>query len=145
MKQVQKGFTLIELMIVVAIIGILAAVAIPAYSDYTARAQAAEPVELMAGFKTPLAEWYADKGAWPAAIASLGGTTAGKYTAAINGTAGTGPVYTILATMNASGVNSSIQSKTIGLKTSNGGQTWNCDIGTAGGDMPAKYRPGACR
>ena len=47
------GFTLIELMIVVAIIGILAAVAIPAYSDYTARAQAAEPVELMAGFKTP--------------------------------------------------------------------------------------------
>lgn len=53
-KQIQQGFTLIELMIVVAIIGILAAVAIPAYQDYTAKAQAAEMYSLMAGLKTPL-------------------------------------------------------------------------------------------
>ena len=56
MKKVQQGFTLIELMIVVAIIGILAAVAIPAYQDYTAKAQAAEAGILLDGLKTPMAE-----------------------------------------------------------------------------------------
>src|SRR5690349_22230980 len=60
-----KGFTLIELMIVVAIIGILAAIAIPAYQDYIARAQASEAVQLLAGGKTPLYEFFANEGRWP--------------------------------------------------------------------------------
>jgi type IV pilus assembly protein PilA len=66
MKKVQQGFTLIELMIVVAIIGILAAIAIPAYQDYTIRAQVSEGLNLGGGAKTAVAEYYQDRGTWPA-------------------------------------------------------------------------------
>jgi type IV pilus assembly protein PilA len=84
MKKIQKGFTLIELMIVVAIIGILAAIAIPAYQDYTIRAQVTEGLNLMSDIKAGVAEWYAQEGAWPTSIQMLGisgGPTAksGKY------------------------------------------------------------------
>ena len=70
MKSFQQGFTLIELMIV-AIIAILAAVAIPAYQDYIARSQVSEAVSLMGSSKTPLAEYFADKGIWPTALLHL--------------------------------------------------------------------------
>jgi type IV pilus assembly protein PilA len=65
MKKIQQGFTLIELMIVVAIIGILAAVAIPAYQDYLARSQATEAASLLGGLKTGIAEYYSTNGAVP--------------------------------------------------------------------------------
>lgn len=142
MKKVQQGFTLIELMIVVAIIGILAAVAIPSYQDYTARAQVSEAMSLTSALKTPLAEWYADNGSFPAAAASISDTLAGKYVQSISIIAGGNTAsVTVQATMRPSGVNANIASKTFQNATTDGAKTWNC----SGGTIDSKYRPGACK
>jgi type IV pilus assembly protein PilA len=84
-KTLQKGFTLIELMIVVAIIGILAAVALPAYQDYTIRSQVAEGPTLAAGLKTGISEHFANRGEWPVDNAELGisGTIEGNYVGSV--------------------------------------------------------------
>ena len=148
MKQLQKGFTLIELMIVVAIIGILAALAIPAYNDYTARAQASEAVELMGGMKTPLAEWYSDKGTWPTALSSIGANTAGKYVSviAVAASSNTAPgSITLRATMKGTGVNSKISAGNVDLATTDGGANWQCTRGGGSAAMAASLLPQACR
>ncbi len=81
MKKLQQGFTLIELMIVVAIIGILAAIAIPAYQDYTIRAQVTEGMNLASAVKANVSETFAQTGLWPVNLAALGIANApsGKY------------------------------------------------------------------
>ncbi|ENW5696136.1 pilin [Neisseria gonorrhoeae] len=83
MNTLQKGFTLIELMIVIAIVGILAAVALPAYQDYTARAQVSEAILLAEGQKSAVTEYYLNHGEWPANNGDAGVASAseikGKY------------------------------------------------------------------
>ncbi|MBC3931209.1 pilin [Undibacterium sp. CY22W] len=145
-KKVQQGFTLIELMIVVAIIGILAAVALPAYNDYTTRAQVSEAVELLGGMKGPLAAYGYEQNAWPALVASnptatdIVATLTGKYTSITNSVTGTFPTGAITATMSSG----QASGKKVVLKTTDGGQTWACNS-TAGTDVAIKWLPQACK
>lgn len=156
----QHGFTLIELMIVVAIIGILAAIAIPAYQDYIARSQAAEGVELLGGTKVPLAEHFSDKGAWPTTDASLSdiiGNRTGKYVSIVQYVNATAPTSLTSNTMymesifKGTNVSKPLQGHTIVLGTTNGGKTWDCTMAAATAASPTaavvspKFRPSACR
>ena len=143
MKKTQKGFTLVELMIVVAIIGILAAIAIPAYTDYIARSQASEAVTLMSGAKTPVAEFYADKGVWPntGSFNSLVKQQSGKYVATLV-PSDDGTNFTVTATMNATGVSNDILSGTVMITTANGTR-WVCQQG-GGNPIPNPLLPAAC-
>jgi type IV pilus assembly protein PilA len=141
-RALHQGFTLIELMIVVAIIGILAAVGIPAYQDYLARAQVSEAVSLTSAAKTPLADFYLDKGNWPSTADMVMGNLSGRYVSNITIAAGAGvsSAVTLRATMKATGINSSVTNKTLDLTSANG-RVWEC----SGGTIDQKYRPAACR
>lgn len=144
MKGLSRGFTLIELMIVVAIIGILAAVAIPAYSDYTARAQVSEAMSLTSGLKTPLIEWITDKGTLPVSVASVGGTSTGKFVETVT-FGGTQDAPEIVATMKATGVNTKVASSIFGMSSSDYGKTWLCDSANSSTDIASTLLPGACK
>ncbi|HEZ4985817.1 TPA: pilin, partial [Neisseria meningitidis] len=107
MNTLQKGFTLIELMIVIAIVGILAAVALPAYQDYTARAQVSEAILLAEGQKSAVTEYYLNHGIWPANNTSAGVASStdikGKYVQSVIVANGV-----VTATMASSNVNNEI-------------------------------------
>ena len=148
MKSLQKGFTLIELMIVVAIIGLLSAVAIPAYQDYIGRSQVAEAISLLSSSKTPFAEYFASLGSWPGGPSEVLGNTAGKYVDAIailnSSTAQPGSI-TLVATMRPTGVNINIANSTVGLNTVDGGKIWTCFTTGTGTPLGQKYVPSNCR
>ncbi|MEQ1580064.1 MAG: pilin [Steroidobacteraceae bacterium] len=164
LKQVQKGFTLIELMIVVAIIGILAAIAIPAYQDYTIRAQVTEGLNLASAVKAGVAESYADKGVWPVDLAAVGmaNSPSGKYVSGI--TIGNG---TISITYGVDANAANLAGEILSLKpmvSTNGDVIWVCgdalapstaaespagasdaSTTTFGANSKGKYLPSNCR
>ena len=137
MKRVQQGFTLIELMIVVAIIGILAAVAIPAYQDYTAKAQAAEAFTLLDGLKTPIVEQMTQDSSTCAIPA--GSVVSGKYVASVTATAVANTSCTLLATYQAANVNSKVTSKTVTFVYTTVDGAWACS-----NTLPAEIKPKSC-
>ena len=149
MKTMQKGFTLIELMIVVAIIAILAAIAIPQYQDYITRSQFTESQTVADGMKTPIQEYVDQTGNCPTANDVKAGLLAsgsylGKYVASATN-AGTAPNCTITVTFKGSGsVSTPLQSVQVEFYgTDNGGSfQWDCDHGNA---VANKYKPQVCR
>ncbi|HGH7147075.1 TPA: pilin [Neisseria meningitidis] len=127
MNTLQKGFTLIELMIVIAIVGILAAVALPAYQDYTARAQVSEAILLAEGQKSAVTEYYLNHGTWPGGNSDAGVASAsdikGKYVKSVEVKNGV-----VTATMASSNVNNEIKGKKLSLwaKRQDGSVKWFC-------------------
>ncbi|HGL9095966.1 TPA: pilin [Neisseria gonorrhoeae] len=127
MNTLQKGFTLIELMIVIAIVGILAAVALPAYQDYTARAQVSEAILLAEGQKSAVTEYYLNNGKWPKDNDSAGVASAskiiGKYVKEVKVENGV-----VTAQMASSNVNKEIKDKKLSLwgRREDGSVKWFC-------------------
>ena len=138
----QGGFTLIELMIVVAIIGVLSAVAIPQYQNYVARAQVSEGFSLLGSGKMAVAEYYNENGSFPKdnATARLGAanTIIGKYVGSV--TVDTGKLTVAFNTTTA---HSKLQGKNFALtpKDNGGSISWTCSVGTVGVD----YLPNSCQ
>ena len=138
MKKMQQGFTLIELMIVVAIIGILAAVAIPSYQDYTKRAHVSEGLQLAGAVKTGVAEFYGANGTWPSNNTSAGASDGASITGnAVKSVTQVDGVITIVYNSKVLDDAELIMS----ALTSAGAIQWVC----TGGDVDTKYRPANCR
>ncbi|MCH7316957.1 MULTISPECIES: pilin [Acinetobacter] len=145
-----KGFTLIELMIVVAIIGILASIAIPAYQNYTTRAQVAEALNMASSIKAELLAKYGESGSCPISPADLGlnasGTLNTKYVQSVGiNTTYTGALCAFEFTFNSTNMNAGVAGKTLVFAmmnyAGNGSARWEC----ASSQISQKFLPSICR
>ena len=138
--QMQKGFTLIELMITVAIVGILASIALPAYQDYTIRAQVSEGFQLVWGIQSAIIDNYANTGSFGVDNTTLGFTVVGATGKYITNVVNNNGVITLTY---GNQVNNTIVGKTLTLSASvdaDGAIKWTCNNGT----LPKKYVPTSC-
>jgi len=145
-RSIQQGFTLIELMIVVAIVGILAAIALPAYNDYMTRSKVSELILQLDQAKTTVAEYFSSNGAYGSQTSvGLSSTLSGDYAKSI--ACGTNCGLITVTSSSNSKLPSDAQGKTVSLSavsTANGMVRWKCKAG-ASNAMPAKYLPGSCK
>ncbi|MGE5625850.1 MAG: M48 family metallopeptidase [Bacillota bacterium] len=136
---------IVQLYIVIAIIGILAAIAIPAYQDYIARSQMSEAIQIAGGLEQPLAEFYQKNQSWPNGLAdSFPKSNVGKYADTVTLVGAHEQVIGILVTMKTSGVNANIAGKTLEIWTVDGGSSWQCGPGDSD-PVAVKYLPANCR
>ena len=147
MKTMQKGFTLIELMIVVAIIAILAAIAIPAYQNYVIRAQVTEGMSLADGAKTGMSEFYASTGRWPSTNTSAGIANAASITGNYVSSANVGTTAGMITVIYDNKANTAISGDILALSaTPNGGSiSWTCKPTGTYTTVSAVYLPASCR
>jgi len=151
----QQGFTLIELMIVVAIIGILAAIAIPAYQDYTIRSKVTEGLTAVGAAKTSVGDAWNSLGQFPADQAEAGLAPLADYDTTANGgfvvsmtyanVSATSGSLTVVFDGTGLGIAANDDLVFVGSSTTAGGISWDCNQATAGGSLDPKYRPANCR
>lgn len=139
-KKAQKGFSLIELMIVVAIIAILASIGYRLYGDYLARAQLAEAINLASGFKAVVAESYSEAAVSTNCAIPAGSTAKGTYVDAVATANGGADRCDLVATMKSSGVSSKVSGKSLTLRYTPSANTWACTS-----NAPVEVVPTACR
>ena len=139
-RSLQKGFTLIELMIVVAIIGILAAVALPAYQDYTVRAKTTEVILAASSPKTSISEAAQTYSGMPATASITVDTQNSKYVQSVGYTSTATGTGTVTATAQGESKITGSNIQLVGTFQTNGQVTWVCS-----GTIASKYRPASCQ